>query len=166
MSKLKLNIPDFLKNYWQKKPLLIRQAYPIYQNPISANELAGLACEPEVEARLVIEKGGRNAWELRHGPLRQKILLNFPKVIGPYSVQATNHWIPELQALLDDYHFLPQWRIEDIMTSFAVKQGSVGPHIDNYDVFLLQAEGQREWRISNKPILDDNFLPELCNKNT
>ncbi len=152
--------PTFLAHYWQKKPLLIQQAYLNFQNPISADELAGLSCEPEAEARIILEKDGRSPWELRHGPFRKKDFKDLPNSHWTLLVQATNHWVPELQTLLDDFRFIPQWRIEDIMTSFAAPKGSVGPHVDNYDVFLLQAEGQREWQIGLTPLVQDDFLPE------
>ena len=154
MSKaLKHLIPDnFLNEYWQKKPLLIRQAIPDFISPLSADELAGLSLEEEVESRLILEKG-ETPWELRHGPFTEETFSSLPESHWTLLVQAVDHWVPEVHELLEYFRFLPSWRLEDIMISYATDGGNVGPHYDQFDVFLIQAEGKRRWQIG--PLYDD-----------
>ncbi len=153
-----LNRKDFLKQYWQKKPLLIRQAFPDYQSPLSAEELAGLACEEGVESRLVLEQAGDVPWQLRHGPFVESDFTSLPESHWSLLVQAVDHHIPELACLLDEFNFIPNWRIDDLMISFAQTDGSVGPHLDNYDVFLLQVQGKRHWHINDNEYTEENFI--------
>ncbi|GAB7529638.1 cupin domain-containing protein [Pseudomonas sp. 3A(2025)] len=136
----------FLRDYWQKKPLLIRQALPDFQSPIDPDELAGLALEEEVESRLVIEQGER-PWEMRRGPFAEDAFSELPEREWTLLVQAVDQFVPEVGELLENFRFLPSWRIDDVMVSYAAPGGSVGPHFDNYDVFLLQGHGQRNWKI-------------------
>ena len=136
----------FLRDYWQKKPLLMRQALPDFQSPIDPDELAGLALEEEVESRLVIEQGER-PWELRRGPFAEDAFSTLPEREWTLLVQAVDQFVPEVGELLENFRFLPSWRIDDVMVSYAAPGGSVGPHFDNYDVFLLQGHGQRHWKI-------------------
>jgi 50S ribosomal protein L16 3-hydroxylase len=152
-----LSREEFLKQYWQNKPLLIRQAFPDYQSPLSAEEFAGLACEDGVESRLIMEKGGGVPWQLRHGPFKESDFTSMPESYWSLLVQAVDHLIPELACLLDEFDFIPSWRIDDLMVSFAQDQGSVGPHLDNYDVFLLQVQGKRHWHIDDKEFTEDDF---------
>ena len=130
----------FLQHYWQRQPLLIRQALPRFKAPLDANELAGLALEPEVESRLVSTAPD---WPLLHGPFTEQ---DFDRD-GAWTllVQAVDHYVPEVAELLRLVNFLPDWRVDDVMMSYATDGASVGPHYDSYDVFLLQGEGQREW---------------------
>lgn len=137
---------EFMRDYWQKKPLLVRQAFPDFESPIDADELAGLALEEEVESRLVIEHGER-PWELRRGPFEEDTFSTLPERDWTLLVQAVDQFVPEVGELLEHFRFLPSWRIDDVMISFAAPGGSVGPHFDNYDVFLLQGEGKRNWKI-------------------
>jgi 50S ribosomal protein L16 3-hydroxylase len=137
---------EFLRDYWQRKPLLIRQAFPDFESPISGDELAGLALEEEVESRLILEHGER-PWELRRGPFDDDTFGNLPENDWTLLVQAVDQFVPEVAGLLEQFKFLPSWRIDDVMVSYAVPGGGVGPHFDNYDVFLLQAEGRRRWKI-------------------
>ncbi|KAF6689129.1 cupin domain-containing protein [Pseudomonas sp. EKM23D] len=157
---------DFLRDYWQKKPLLIRQAIPDFESPIDADELAGLALEEEVESRLVIEHGER-PWELRRGPFAEDAFSTLPEREWTLLVQAVDQFVPEVAELLEQFRFLPSWRIDDVMISFAAPGGSVGPHFDNYDVFLLQAQGKRNWKIgqmcnSESPLLQHADLRILA----
>jgi 50S ribosomal protein L16 3-hydroxylase len=153
-----LSREEFLKQYWQKKPLVIRQAFPDYQSPILAEELGGLACEEGVESRLIQEQGGEYPWQLRHGPFIETDFTSLPESHWTLLVQSVDHHIPELALLLDEFDFIPTWRIDDLMISFAQAQGSVGPHLDNYDVFLLQAHGKRHWHINESDYTDDDFM--------
>ncbi|WCD83072.1 ribosomal protein uL16 3-hydroxylase [Pseudomonas sp. TUM22785] len=149
---------EFLRDYWQKKPLLIRQAIPGYESPISPDELAGLSLEEEVESRLVIEHGER-PWELRRGPFAEDTYQDLPEKEWTLLVQSVDQFVPEVAELLEHFRFLPSWRIDDIMVSFAAPGGGVGPHYDNYDVFLLQAHGQRRWKIGQMCDTDSPLLP-------
>jgi len=139
-------IQKFLLDYWQKKPLLIRNAFPNFQSPIDGDELAGLALEEEVESRLILENG-KTPWELRNGPFDEDTFANLPETNWTLLVQAVDQWVPEVNLLLDNFRFIPNWRLDDIMISFAPDKGSVGPHFDYYDVFLLQGVGKRNWKI-------------------
>ncbi len=141
------DVDDFLKNYWQKKPLVIRQGLIDFKSIISPEELAGLACEEGVHSRLILEKGGNQPWQLRYGPFTDEDFTSLPETHYSLLVSECEKWIPELQELLDCFNFIPRWRIDDLMISYASEHGSVGPHIDEYDVFLLQASGQRLWSI-------------------
>jgi 50S ribosomal protein L16 3-hydroxylase len=137
---------EFLRDYWQKKPLLLRQAIPSFESPVSPDELAGLSLEEEVESRLVVEHGD-SPWELRRGPFSEDTYQNLPERDWTLLVQAVDQLVPEVAELIKHFRFLPNWRIDDVMVSFAAPGGGVGPHFDNYDVFLLQAHGQRRWRV-------------------
>lgn len=136
----------FLRDYWQKKPLLIRQAIPDFVSPLDGNDLAGLSLEELVESRIVLEHGD-TPWQLKQGPFDDDTYSTLPERDWTLLVQAVDQFSPEVAEVLEHFTFLPNWRIDDVMISFAVPGGSVGPHYDNYDVFLLQAEGQRKWKI-------------------
>ncbi|WP_276486527.1 cupin domain-containing protein [Ectopseudomonas mendocina] len=153
-----LTAREFLRDYWQKKPLLVRQAIPDFESPISPDELAGLALEEEVESRLVIEHGER-PWELQRGPFNEDTFQALPERDWTLLVQAVDQFVPEVAELLEDFKFLPKWRIDDLMISFAAPGGGVGPHFDNYDVFLLQAHGHRRWQIGQMCEADSPLLP-------
>ncbi|MDD2061108.1 cupin domain-containing protein [Pseudomonas sp. GD03860] len=161
-----LTAREFMRDYWQKKPLLVRQAFPDFESPIDADELAGLALEEDVESRLVIEHGER-PWELRRGPFEEDTFSTLPERDWTLLVQAVDQFVPEVHELLEHFRFLPSWRIDDVMISFAAPGGSVGPHFDNYDVFLLQGQGKRNWKIgqmcdSDSPLLEHADLRILA----
>ncbi|MDO9624513.1 MAG: cupin domain-containing protein [Pseudomonas sp.] len=161
-----LTAREFLRDYWQKKPLLVRQAIPGFESPISPDELAGLALEEEIESRLVIEDGER-PWELRRGPFAEDAFAQLPERDWTLLVQAVDQFVPEVAELLEEFKFLPKWRIDDVMISFAAPGGGVGPHFDNYDVFLLQGYGKRRWQIgqmcnSESPLLQHADLKILA----
>lgn len=151
--------PDvFLRDYWQKKPLLIRQAFAELDNPLSPDELAGLALEEEVESRIVLTQGA-TPWELRRGPFSEEDFKTLPEQDWTLLVQAVDQFVPEVAELMKAFSFLPTWRLDDVMISYAAPGGSVGPHYDNYDVFLLQSHGRRRWKIGQdcndqSPLLD------------
>lgn len=151
----------FLEEYWQKKPLLIRGALPGFRSPLAPEELAGLACEEGVTSRLVLEKGGDEPWQLEHGPFDEETFLHLPETHWTLLVQEVDRLIPEVGALLEHFRFLPRWRIDDIMVSYAPAHGTVGAHIDNYDVFLLQGLGRREWQIGHTPVEEETIVPDL-----
>lgn len=139
---------QFLKEYWQKKPLLIRQAIPHFQGVLDANELAGLACEEDVQSRLITFTRGK--WQLEDGPFSEKRFSTLPKSNWTLLVQGVNHHLAEAAELLKLFNFIPHARLDDLMVSFAPNGGGVGPHFDSYDVFLLQGQGKRRWRISQQ----------------
>jgi len=143
-----ISVDEFLAEYWQQKPLLIRNALPGFTSPISPDELAGLALEDEVESRIVVE-AGISPWELRCGPFDENDFQQLPDSHWTLLVQAVDLWVPDVAQFLEHFRFLPPWRLDDIMVSYAPLGGSVGPHFDYYDVFLLQAEGQRRWQIGS-----------------
>ncbi len=153
---------EFLREYWQKKPLLIRQALPGFESPVSPDELAGLSLEEDVESRLVIEHGER-PWELRRGPFTEDTYQQLPERDWTLLVQAVDQLVPDVAQLVEHFRFLPNWRIDDVMISFASPGGGVGPHFDNYDVFLLQAHGNRRWRVGQMCDAESKMLahPDL-----
>lgn len=157
-----LSQQQFLQQYWQKKPLLIRQAFPEFESPISAEELAGLACEPDIESRLIEEHGqDGSAWQVTTGPLTDSDFARLPETHWTMLVQDVDKHLPELQGILDVFNFIPDWRRDDLMISYATEFGSVGPHTDAYDVFLLQAMGTRRWQIGDQPLHEAKLIDGL-----
>lgn len=135
----------FLRDHWQKRPLLIRNPWNAWSNPLDPDELAGLACESEVEARLITQS--EDDWNAEHGPLPETRFGQLGKQPWTLLVQAVDHHLPEAAALIAPFRFIPNWRIDDVMVSYASDGGGVGPHFDQYDVFLIQGLGQRRWQI-------------------
>jgi len=152
---------DFIRQYWQKKPCLIRQAIPDFESPISPQELAGLACEDEVHSRLIIEKGAQTPWQLSYGPFAEEVFTALPETHYSLLVSECEKWIPECGSLLAQFQFIPAWRIDDLMVSYASPGGSVGPHSDEYDVFLLQAEGKRRWQYTDNRVDNPTLIADL-----
>jgi 50S ribosomal protein L16 3-hydroxylase len=152
-AKQKLGMPParFLRDFWQKKPLLIRCAFADFRDPLAPDDLAGLSCEPSALARIVVHEAKRDRWKLRTGPFDPADFARLPKRDWTLLVQEVDKWDADVAALLPHFSFLPRWRIDDVMVSYAVDGGSVGAHVDNYDVFLLQGLGRRRWRISTDP---------------
>lgn len=149
-----LSVAEFLQEYWQKKPLLIKGGFKHFADPLSADELAGLALEDDIESRIVscID----HKWELQTGPFDD--FTAFGEQNWTLLVQAVDHWHPEAAKLLDPFRFIPNWRIDDLMVSFSTPGGGVGPHLDQYDVFIIQGEGKRHWRVG----MPDASLQQLC----
>ena len=137
----------FLETYWQQQPLLVRGALPNWPSPLSRDELAGLALEPDVASRLVRGPAGETPWSVTFGPFDATDFANLPASDWSLLVQGCDLWEPKIAALKNQFNFLPSWRLDDIMVSFAPPGGSVGPHFDQYDVFLIQIEGRRHWKI-------------------
>lgn len=135
----------FLREFWQKKPLLIRNMWTAWSNPLEPDELAGLACEDGVEARLIRQASGTLAVE--HGPFAETRFSELGHEPWTLLVNAVDHHVPAVSALLNSFRFIPNWRIDDVMVSYAVDQGGVGPHFDQYDVFLVQGLGRRRWQV-------------------
>ncbi|MGB0224662.1 MULTISPECIES: cupin domain-containing protein [unclassified Marinobacterium] len=155
-----LTVETFLRDYWQQKPVLIRNAFPDLEPVVSSDELAGLSLEEEVESRLIQFKPDSSEYQLECGPLNEETFAHLPESHWTLLVQAVDHYSPEAKALLDAFNFVPNWRIDDLMISYATPGGGVGPHYDNYDVFLIQAKGTRRWELgaiesSQSPRLPD-----------
>lgn len=152
-----ITLDVFLKDYWQKKPLLIKNAFPNFVSPISAEELAGLSLEDEVESRIVIQKGNQD-YELKSGPFDENFYSTLPEQKWTLLIQGMDRLIPDVGALLEQFDFIPQWRLDDIMISYATTGGNVGPHFDHYDVFLLQAAGKRNWKLTSQDCELSNYI--------
>jgi 50S ribosomal protein L16 3-hydroxylase len=145
-----IDVETFLAEYWQKQPCLIRQAFPDLDLDLDGDDLAGLACEPMAESRIVLGSYPAHDWELRHGPFTEADFAELPERQWTLLVQDVEKHYPPLLELLQPFGFLPAWRLDDLMVSYAAAGGSVGPHVDQYDVFLLQAEGQRRWEVAEQ----------------
>ena len=137
----------FMRQHWQKKPLLIRQAIPGMQPLIAREALFELAQQHDVESRLVRGNGLAEPWQLQHGPFKRRQLPPLSRSCWTLLVQGVDLQVDAMAALRDRFRFLPDARLDDVMVSFATEGGGVGPHVDSYDVFLLQAHGRRRWRI-------------------
>ncbi|WP_295528023.1 cupin domain-containing protein [Novosphingobium sp. Chol11] len=140
----------FLRDNWQQQPLLIRNPWARWHNPLSPDELAGLACEEGIEARLIRQAGSK--WAMEEGHFSEKRFSKLGKQPWTLLVQAVDHHVPEVAALIEPFRFIPNWRIDDVMVSYASDGGGVGPHFDQYDVFLVQGLGRRRWQIG--PLCD------------
>jgi 50S ribosomal protein L16 3-hydroxylase len=151
----------FLREHWQKRPLLIRGALPSFRDPLTPEELAGLACEDGIESRIVREEGGGKPWEVTWGPQRESTFARLPDQGWTLLVQELNRHVPEAALLLERFAWLPNVRVDDVMVSYAEPGGSVGPHVDSYDVFLVQGRGKRRWMYGDEPVRDARFVPDL-----
>ena len=142
-----LTAGDFLTRYWQKRPLFVRGALPQFAGVVDARTLSALAARDDVESRMVERRGKIRA--TAHGPFQRVSL----KANSTILVNGVNHHVAAADALLQRFAFVPQARLDDVMVSYATPGGGVGPHIDRYDVFLLQGPGRRLWRVENKRYL-------------
>jgi 50S ribosomal protein L16 3-hydroxylase len=147
----------FLRDVWQQRPLLIRNPWPEWSNPLDPDELAGLACENDVESRLVTLSD--TSWDLEQGPLGEDRFGKLGKAPWTLLVQAVDHHVPAVATLLEPFRFIPNWRVDDVMVSYAVDGGGVGPHFDQYDVFLVQGLGRRRWQVGGLCDHDTELLP-------
>ena len=157
MASASMSFPDFdvaafLREYWQKKPLLIRNPWGVWRNPITPDELAGLACDEGVESRLIAKR--HHDLTLEHGPVPESRFSELGAEPWTLLVQAVDHHAPDVAALIDPFRFVPNWRVDDVMVSYATDGGGVGAHFDRYDVFLVQGLGKRRWQIG--AICDDD----------
>ena len=141
----------FLRDYWQKRPLLIRNAFPGFESPISPDDLGALSLEATALSRLILWDRKKDRWTVETGPLPEDRFDRVPERDWTLLVQDVDKWDADVRELVEAFPFLPRWRIDDVMISFAVEGGSVGAHIDQYDVFLLQGMGHRHWQIDANP---------------
>ncbi|MCK5810778.1 MAG: cupin domain-containing protein [Cocleimonas sp.] len=155
-----LSYQAFLSEYWQQKPLLVRQAFDGSPIDISAEELAGIACDTESPSRIVLENGNE-PWESLFGPFDDDTFANLPESHWTLLVNDLERYFPELRQIMNKFHFIPNWRLDDLMLSYATIEGSVGPHTDEYDVFLIQTSGERKWHIDSKEDFNKETL-ENC----
>ncbi len=167
-----LSPSTFMRRHWQKKPLVIRQAIPGLTAPLDRAELFDLAAQDDVPSRLVIQTPATplKPWRLKQGPFGRKNLPALKQAGWTLLVQGVDLHDARVRALRDQFRFVPDARLDDVMVSYASDGGGVGPHFDSYDVFLLQAQGQRRWRIGRQKNLDlqpgmplkilANFAPE------
>ena len=140
-----LSASQFVRRHWQKKPLLVRQALPGVTAPLPRAALFALAAGDGVESRLVQRRG--DAWSLRHGPLPRRALPPLSRPGWTLLVQGLDLHVQAAHELLTRFRFVPDARLDDLMLSYASDGGGVGPHLDSYDVFLIQVQGRRRWRI-------------------
>jgi 50S ribosomal protein L16 3-hydroxylase len=145
----------FMRRHWQKKPLLVRQALPGVVPPLPRAALFALAARDDVESRLVVRDGAR--WALRHGPLPRRALPPLAQPRWTLLVQGLDTHVEAAHDLLARFRFVPQARLDDVMVSYATDGGGVGPHVDSYDVFLVQVHGRRRWRWG--PVADASLVP-------
>ncbi len=160
-SPLGMSPAHFLRDYWQKRPLLIRNAFPDFEPPLQPDDLAGLACESAVLARLIVHDEKRDRWHVNPGPLSEADFAKTPKTHWTLLVQDADKWDADVATLLEPFRFLPSWRVDDIMISYAEEGGGVGAHVDQYDVFLLQGLGQRHWAISTDASAPKDFRHDV-----
>ena len=145
---------EFLRDYWQKKPLVVRNAFADFEMPFDAGELAGLVLETNSPARIILEKGlppENQPWTVKYPPFTDDDFTSTPQTHWTFLVNDLERYYPELGNLIEPFRFIPDWRIDDLMVSYAVDQGSAGPHVDAYDVFLIQGEGKRLWQVVTDP---------------
>lgn len=135
----------FLRDFWQKRPLLIRNPWSAWRNPLDPDDLAGLACEDGVEARLIVQS--RGGFKVEHGPFDETRFGKLGQWPWTLLVQAVDHLVPDVAALIEPFRYIPNWRIDDVMVSYASDGGGVGAHFDQYDVFLVQGLGRRRWQV-------------------
>ena len=158
---LGMDADQFLRDYWQKHPLLIRNAFPDFTSPISPDELAGLSCEDGALSRLIVHDTATDAWKVQTGPLPEDVFATLPERDWTLLVQDVDKWDADVATLLHHFDFLPRWRLDDIMVSFAAPEGSVGAHVDQYDVFLIQGMGHRRWQIDAGPNPPQDFREDV-----
>lgn len=136
---------DFINHYWQQKPVVLKNAIANFADPIDANDLAGLAMEEVVESRIV--KQTNSKWNVQHGPFKE--FDDLPEQAWSLLVQGVDRWIPEIYRLRELVNFIPKWSVDDVMVSYSAISGGVGAHLDQYDVFIIQGSGSRQWQVGS-----------------
>lgn len=158
----------FLQQYWQKKALFLPSSINALRGIVSADDLMDIACEEESEARIITGFGMDGPWRCKQGPFVEDDFRAMGERNWTLLVQSVDQWIEEVNAIMDQFLFLPKWRLEDIMASLAPIGGGVGPHFDYYDVFLLQISGSREWQLgqmcSDASTLQENAQVKLLDQ--
>ncbi|MFK7915011.1 MAG: cupin domain-containing protein [Pseudomonadales bacterium] len=144
-----LDPAEFLATHWQRAPLLVRSALPANLAGVPQQRLLELATSDDVESRTVQRHRAPDSWQLEQGPVAPGVMSGLPERDWTLLVQGADLWEPGVRDVLHAFDFLPRWRLDDVMVSLATPGGGVGPHSDQYDVFLLQVEGRREWQIGS-----------------
>lgn len=157
MYQLSFSLEQFLTEFWQKKPTIIKGGFANFEDPMSPDELAGLTMEEEIDSRFVSNLEGQ--WQAEHGPFKEEKFTELGETNWSFIVQAANHWHAEAAQLVKPFSALPNWLFDDLMISYSVAGGGVGPHIDQYDVFIIQGQGKRHWRVGAK---DEGQYVETC----
>ncbi|MGN2672803.1 cupin domain-containing protein [Aliivibrio fischeri] len=147
MYQLSFSLQEFLSEYWQKKPVIIKGGFENFQDPVTPEELAGLTLENDVDSRFI--SNANNEWKAEHGPLSEELYETLGETNWSIIVQAANHWHEGAAELFKPFKQMPNWLFDDIMISYSVPHGGVGPHIDQYDVFIIQGQGKRHWRVGD-----------------
>lgn len=159
-----LDQTQFLKRYWQQKPLYMPQAWAGFENPLPAEELAGLALEEAFPARIV-EQHSKDKWTVRQGPFNEADFAALEGKTWSLLITDIEKHLPDFMTYVHPFRFIPDWRFDDFMISYAPPGGSVGPHIDDYDVFLIQAQGQRNWALEGHfrhlPQMSDELIADI-----
>jgi 50S ribosomal protein L16 3-hydroxylase len=145
-----LPVREFIRRYWQQEPLFIPAALPQVQGLVTKKQLLALASAPEPESRLIAADRQQKHWRCEQGPFKDAFFKSLPASHWTLLVQAVDQHVPAVADLLCHFDFLPRWRLDDIMVSYATEGGGVGPHFDYYDVFLLQASGTRCWQLGQR----------------
>ncbi|HOX70327.1 MAG TPA: cupin domain-containing protein [Dokdonella sp.] len=158
---LGMSAAAFLRDVWQRKPLLVRNAFANFSSPLRPDDLGGLACEDFALSRLVTHDPASDRWTLRNGPFSESDFAELPESHWTLLVQDVDKWDADVAALLGPFDFLPSWRVDDVMVSYAEDGGSVGAHVDQYDVFLLQGQGRRRWQISTDAKAPKDFRGDV-----
>lgn len=156
-----LTVEQFLSEYWQKKPLLVRGAWSGFDNPLPPAAFLKLSEREDAMSRLMVQHEGEHNWELDEGPFEASRFTNMPDSHWTLLIQEVDRLEPAVRDMLGVVDFLPKWRLDDIMISYAANGGGVGAHIDNYDVFLLQAHGRRRWQINTSPVQDEVLIEDI-----
>lgn len=168
------DVDAFLRDSWQQRPRLIKNPWGAagWHNPLEPDELAGLATEEGIETRLITQAtaatGDGSGWQVEHGPLGEDRFARLGSEPWTMLVQAVDHHVPEVAALIEPFRFIPDWRIDDVMVSYATDGAGVGAHYDQYDVFLIQGLGKRRWQVGARcdettPLLPHSDLRLLAN---
>ncbi|MDB2447253.1 cupin domain-containing protein [bacterium] len=150
---------DFMSNYWHKKPVLLKNAFPNLESPIDGNELAGIAMEDEAASRIVAINDGEV--DVLHGPFKEEDFGEYAGKSYCLLVQEVETFVPGVLDIKRAFSFLPDWRKDDVMVSYASDGGTVGPHTDFFDVFLIQGQGKRKWEIGKKLEHEPEYYPDL-----
>lgn len=153
-----LTAETFLAEYWQKKPLFVKNAFPNFEDPISADEIAGLAFESFIPSRFIYESGGERPWQLKMGPATDEDFASLKDKKWMLVVNDVEKNLPQLKGMLTPFDFIAHWRLDDLQVSLGEDEGTVGAHWDDYDVFLIQGMGQKKWQISYSPVSEDDFM--------
>jgi 50S ribosomal protein L16 3-hydroxylase len=164
----RLTRSEFMRQHWQKKPLLARTALPEYTNAVTRDDLVALAGRSDVESRIIRQISG--CWKVQHGPFKRSAIARLPRSGWTLLVQSVDQVLPQAARLLREFSFIPYARLDDVMVSYAAPGAGVGPHFDSYDVFLVQGQGERRWQVSRQSDLElvqdspvkilRNFQPE------